>query len=115
VTVGWQYHDFVRLACVAPTRAAALEALRVRIDKLREAGYAIPTDSLVTVRSTPGATDVLGPSSGVASAELTLPEHLRSESGSFVLRRWVNEPKRRTISGTQPRFIFPELDDEKAG
>jgi len=106
VYVGWQYHDFVRMACVAPTRAAALEALRVRVDKLREAGYAIPPDSLVTVRSAPG----------MATAELTLPERVRSEDGSFRLRRWKETPKRRHYSGTQPKFVLGELDDdEKTG
>ena len=104
MTVGWQYHDFVRLACVGPTRAAALDALRLRIDKLREAGYAIPPDSLVTMRSAPGN----------AAAELTLPERVRRPDGSFALRRWRETPTRRHHSGTQPKFTF-DLEDEETG
>lgn len=111
MTVGWQYHDFVRLACVGPTRAEALEALRTRIDKLRDAGYAIPPDSLVTLRSAPGGATA----PGSATAELTLPERVRQPGGSFLLRRWRETPKRRHYSGTQPKLIVGETDDEKTG
>ena len=76
----------------------------MRIDKLRDTGYAIPPDSLVTIRSAPGT----------ATAELTLPERVRQPGGGFVLRRWEEPRKRRHYSGTQPKFVFDE-DDEKTG
>ena len=75
----------------------------MRIDKLRDAGYAIPPDSLVTIRSAPGN----------ATAELTLPERTRQPEGGFALRRWQETArKRRHHSGTQPKFVF---DDEETG
>jgi hypothetical protein len=103
--MAWQYHEFIRIACVGATRGAALEALRGRIEKLRAQGWMLPSDSLVAVRD----------SMGLATAELKLPA--RSQRGAgYVIRRYIEDRKpRRTTSGTQPKFSFDDDVEENAG